>query len=156
MQENNNNQYTAIGHGQSQAQIWKQINVEKQHDSSARQPLNAVYSESRDVFKFLHVLAMICLHRQIGKRACMDSHVQCKSSKILVAFITRHAGGKTLLQQDPPVLNSECQLTQVVLYNGGKMVAKLGSESKPMVKYILSPIWHKNHQKTQIWPTCEF
>jgi len=80
----------------------KQVGAEKQHDShtssilpcSARPPLNAVYSESRDVFKFLHVLAMICLYRETGKR--VDSHVQCKSSKILVAFITRHAGGKTL------------------------------------------------------------
>ena len=31
-------------------------------------------------------------------------------------------GSKTLLQQNPPVLNWECQLTQVVLYNGHKMV----------------------------------
>ena len=27
-------------------------------------------------------------------------------------------GSKTLLQQNPPVLNSGCQLTQVNLYNG--------------------------------------
>jgi len=33
-----------------------------------------------------------------------------------------HAGSKTLLQQNPPVLNWECLLTQVVLYNGRKMV----------------------------------
>jgi len=86
----------------------------------------------------------------------VDSHVHCKSSKILVAFITRHAGSKTLLQQDPPVLNSKCRLTQVVLYNGGQMVAKLGCESKPMEKYILSSLWHKNHQKTQFVQLVNF
>jgi len=32
-----------------------------------------------------------------------------------------HAGSKTLLQQNPPVLNWVCQLTHVVLY-GSKMV----------------------------------
>jgi len=33
-----------------------------------------------------------------------------------------HAGCKTLLQENPPVLNLGCQLIQVVLYNGCKMV----------------------------------
>ena len=28
-----------------------------------------------------------------------------------------HVGSKTLLQQDPPVLNRECRLTQIILYN---------------------------------------
>jgi len=80
MQENNNNQYTAIlatGSRKSRYEN-KQVDAEKQHDShtssilpcSARQPLNAVYSESRDGFKFLHVLAMICLYRETGKRVC--------------------------------------------------------------------------------------
>jgi len=34
----------------------------------------------------------------------------------------RASGSKTLLQQDPPVLNWESWLMQVVLYNGHKMV----------------------------------
>jgi len=33
-----------------------------------------------------------------------------------------HAGSKTLLQQSPPVVNCECQLTQVVLNHGRKTV----------------------------------
>jgi len=33
-----------------------------------------------------------------------------------------HAGSKTLHQQNPPVLNWRCQLTQVDLYDGRKMV----------------------------------
>ena len=33
-----------------------------------------------------------------------------------------HAGSKTLHQQNPPVLNWRCRLTQVDLYNGRKMV----------------------------------
>jgi len=33
-----------------------------------------------------------------------------------------HAGRKTFLQQNPPVLNIVCPLMQVVLYNGHKMV----------------------------------
>jgi len=36
-----------------------------------------------------------------------------------------HAGSKTLLQQYSPVLNWGCQLTQVVLYKGHKMVVLL-------------------------------
>ena len=31
-----------------------------------------------------------------------------------------HAGSETLLQQNPPVLNWECQLMQFVLHNGHK------------------------------------
>ena len=33
-----------------------------------------------------------------------------------------HVGSTTLLQQNPPVLNLRCQLTQVVLYNGCKTI----------------------------------
>ena len=33
-----------------------------------------------------------------------------------------YVGIKTLLQQNPPVLNWQCRLTQVVLYNGCKMI----------------------------------
>ena len=33
-----------------------------------------------------------------------------------------HAGSKTFHQQNPPVLNWRCQITQVDLYNGGKTV----------------------------------
>ena len=33
-----------------------------------------------------------------------------------------HAGCKTLLQENPPVLDFGCRLMQVVLYNGCKMV----------------------------------
>jgi len=33
-----------------------------------------------------------------------------------------HAGSKTLHEQNPPVLNWRCRLTQVDLYNGRKMV----------------------------------
>jgi len=33
-----------------------------------------------------------------------------------------HAGSKTLHQQNPPVLNWRCQLTQVDLYDGRKIV----------------------------------
>jgi len=33
-----------------------------------------------------------------------------------------HAGSKTLHQQNPPVLNWRCRLTQVDLYNGRKTV----------------------------------
>ena len=91
-----------------------------------------------------------CHIKSEGLLKVTGSRAHGKGGKILVAFITRHAGGKTLLQQDPPVLNSKCRLTQDVLYNGGKTVAKLGCESKPTVKYILSPLWHKNQQKTQI------
>jgi len=42
----------------------------------------------------------------------------------LVAISKRmpHAGSKTLLEQNPPVLNYGCQLMQVVLYNGPKTV----------------------------------
>jgi len=58
--KNNNNQCTAIGHGQSQVQIWKQVDAEKQHDSHTSSvlpcdttvPSNTVYSGSRDLFKF--------------------------------------------------------------------------------------------------------
>jgi len=33
-----------------------------------------------------------------------------------------HAGSKTSLQQNTPVLNGGCRLTQVVLYNGHKTI----------------------------------
>ena len=36
-----------------------------------------------------------------------------------------HAGRKTLRQQNPPVLNWRCRLTQVDLYNGRKTVVVL-------------------------------
>ena len=36
--------------------------------------------------------------------------------------ISSHVGSKTLYQQNPPVLNWRCQLTQVDLHNGHKTV----------------------------------
>ena len=33
-----------------------------------------------------------------------------------------HVGSKTVLEQNPPVLNWKCHLMQVILYNGRKMV----------------------------------
>jgi len=36
-----------------------------------------------------------------------------------------HAGSKNLLHQNPLVLNWGCRITQVVLYNGHKMVVVL-------------------------------
>jgi len=45
-----------------------------------------------------------------------------------------HADSKTLLQQNPPVLNWGCQLTQVVLYNGRKTVVIVVVFGRPLVK----------------------
>ena len=36
-----------------------------------------------------------------------------------------HVGSETLLQQNPPVLHQWCQLTQVDLYNGLKLIADI-------------------------------
>jgi len=40
-----------------------------------------------------------------------------------------HAGSKTSLQQNTPVLNWGCRLTQVVLYNGHKTIVVVDCQS---------------------------
>jgi len=60
MQENNNNRYTAIGHGQSQVQIWKKLMQKNSMIATRPQfyratlqcPQNTGYSGSRDLFNF--------------------------------------------------------------------------------------------------------
>ena len=44
------------------------------------------------------------------------------SSEYITCRQQAHADSKSLLQQNPQVLNWGYQLTQVVLYNGGKIV----------------------------------
>jgi len=41
-------------------------------------------------------------------------------SKYTSCYQQEHAGSKTLLQQNPPVINFGCQLIQMVLYNSHK------------------------------------
>jgi len=50
------------------------------------------------------------LKRTLAYSPCANCHKQ------------GHAGCKTLLEQNPLVLNWKCQLMQVILYNGRKMV----------------------------------
>jgi len=48
--------------------------------------------------------------------------VSSPSSECASCHQQGHEGSKTLLQQNPPVLNCGCRLMQVVPYNGCKMV----------------------------------
>ena len=50
------------------------------------------------------------------KNCCIFSITEC-----INCCHQRHAGSKTLLQQNPPVLNWACQLTEVDQYNVYKM-----------------------------------
>ena len=72
-----------------------------------------------------------CHIKSEGLLKVTGSRAHGKGGKILVAFITRHAGGKTLLHQDHPVVNSGCRLMQVVLYNGGKWWPNLDVRVNP-------------------------
>jgi len=60
-------------------------------------------------------------HRgQLSLLPSLGQKMSTSHSAMMLCGWQGHADSKTLLQQNPAVLNWECQLTQVVLYNGRK------------------------------------
>jgi len=77
-----------------------------------------MHNHSRQTHTHYHIY-----RKWYGDSACNTAEeISIVFCLIWMCYQQGHAGSKTLFQQNPPVLNWGCQLTQVVLYNGRKTV----------------------------------
>jgi len=81
---------------------------------------------SSPVFKSFYVLTIVIHLCSFCNRCSINSQMMIMNPNALLA-VSNSISIKTLLQQNPPVLNCRCWLMQVVLYNGCKTAAAVAA-----------------------------
>ena len=67
------------------------------------------------------VCVLLAIHTEMAQVTLLRTLASSPQSEFTSCHQQGHASSKTLLQQNPPVLNWGCQLVQVVIYNACKM-----------------------------------
>ena len=83
---------------------------------------NTTDENSSPVFKCFYVLTIVIHLCSFCNRCSINSQMMIMNPNALLA-VSNSISIKTLLQQNPPVLNRRCWLMQVALYNGCKTAA---------------------------------
>jgi len=98
--------------------LWRNRESRSRPGNCVSRPGNAISWELSPLMNIMFIIFLFCEFLMVFAGSALLSHALIA----LGCHQQGHAGSKTLHQQNPPVLNWRCQLTQVDLYNDCRMV----------------------------------